>query len=97
MPKLTAEERMVDRYEMFYLEKDLARMTLAELNYVVSAVNQYAEQGYSDWPAAVRLAFAHNRKLLSGQKYRARKQNPIPAEMTKFSQQNNKAVHANGR
>lgn len=72
MPKLTTEERMVDRYEMFYLETDLARLTLAELNYVVSAVNQYAEQGYEDWPAAVRLAFAHNRKLLSGQKYRAR-------------------------
>lgn len=96
MPKLTAEERMVDRYEMFYLEKDLARMTLAELNYVVSAVNQYAEQGYEDWPTAVRLAFAHNRKLLSGQKYRARKQ--FASGWTpKFSQQNNKVVHTNGR
>lgn len=97
MPKLTADERMVDRYELFYLEKDLARMTLAELNYVVSAVNQYAEQGYEDWPTAVRLAFAHNRKLLSGQKYRARKQFSASGEMTKFSQQNNKVVHTNGR
>lgn len=96
MPKLTADERMVDRYEMFYLEKDLARMTLAELNYVVSAVNQYAEQGYEDWPTAVRLAFAHNRKLLSGQKYRARKQFSA-GWSPKFSQQNNKVVHTNGR
>jgi hypothetical protein len=58
---------------MIYVETELARLTLAELNYIVSAVNQYAEQGYEDWPAAVRLAFAHNRKLFSGQKYRARK------------------------